>query len=90
MSNSKQGNSGLGIEAHRQAVAVYLNGGNWRIIAEFTEIESGKRSDRPAAFRRQPKLSKNQQTMFSILQLLVRFFWKLATTPTVRAMETRD
>jgi DNA invertase Pin-like site-specific DNA recombinase len=25
-----------------------LNGGNWRIIAEFTEIESGKRSDRPA------------------------------------------
>jgi DNA invertase Pin-like site-specific DNA recombinase len=31
-----------------QAVATYLNGGNWRIIAEFTEIESGKRSDRPA------------------------------------------
>jgi Resolvase, N terminal domain len=25
-----------------------LNGGNWRIIAEFTEIEGGKRSDRPA------------------------------------------
>jgi hypothetical protein len=40
--------SGLGIEAQRQAVATYLNGGNWRIIAEFTEIESGKRSDRPA------------------------------------------
>jgi Resolvase, N terminal domain len=34
--------------AQRQAVATYLNGGNWRIIAEFTEIESGKRSDRPA------------------------------------------
>jgi DNA invertase Pin-like site-specific DNA recombinase len=29
-------------------VANYLNGGNWRIVAEFTEIESGKRSDRPA------------------------------------------
>jgi DNA invertase Pin-like site-specific DNA recombinase len=25
-----------------------LNGGNWHIIAEFTEAESGKRSDRPA------------------------------------------
>ena len=25
-----------------------MNGGNWRIIAEFTEIEGGKRSDRPA------------------------------------------
>jgi hypothetical protein len=24
-----------------------LNGGDWRIVAEFTEIESGKRSDRP-------------------------------------------
>jgi DNA invertase Pin-like site-specific DNA recombinase len=24
------------------------NGGNWRIIGEFTEVESGKRSDRPA------------------------------------------
>ena len=31
-----------------------MNGGNWRLVAEFTEIESGKQSDRPAlakAFR---------------------------------------
>src|SRR5215468_5223123 len=48
VSTSKQGKSGLGIEAQRKAVAAYLNGGNWRIIAEFTEIESGKRLDRPA------------------------------------------
>jgi DNA invertase Pin-like site-specific DNA recombinase len=48
VSTGKQAKSGLGIEAQRQAVATYLNGGNWRIIAEFTEIESGKRSDRPA------------------------------------------
>jgi DNA invertase Pin-like site-specific DNA recombinase len=48
VSTGKQGKSGLGIEAQRQAVAAYLNGGNWRILAEFTEIESGKRSDRPA------------------------------------------
>lgn len=26
----------------------YLNGGSWKIVAEFTEIESGRRSDRPA------------------------------------------
>jgi DNA invertase Pin-like site-specific DNA recombinase len=25
----------------------YLNGGDWRIVAEFTEIESGRKSDRP-------------------------------------------
>ena len=43
----KQAKSGLGIEAQRQAVANNLNGGNWRIIAEFTEVESGTRSDRP-------------------------------------------
>jgi DNA invertase Pin-like site-specific DNA recombinase len=47
VSTGKQGKSGLGIEAQRQAVASYLNGGNWRIIRSFTEIESGKRSDRP-------------------------------------------
>jgi DNA invertase Pin-like site-specific DNA recombinase len=25
----------------------YLNGGDWRIIAEFTEVESGRDSERP-------------------------------------------
>jgi DNA invertase Pin-like site-specific DNA recombinase len=47
VSTGKQAKSGLGIEAQRQAVANYLNGGNWKIIAEFTEVESGKRADRP-------------------------------------------
>jgi DNA invertase Pin-like site-specific DNA recombinase len=28
-------------------VLAYLDGGNWTMVAEFTEIESGKRSDRP-------------------------------------------
>lgn len=48
VSTGRQGKSGLGIEAQKAAVAAYLNGGNWRIITEFTEVESGKRSDRPA------------------------------------------
>jgi transposase-like protein len=29
------------------AAATYLNGGNWPIITKFTEIESGRRPDRP-------------------------------------------
>jgi hypothetical protein len=37
----------LGLEAQRAAVATYLNGGNWSIVAEFTEVESGRKSDRP-------------------------------------------
>jgi len=36
-----------GIAAQRKAVADYLNGGRWKLRAEFTEVESGKRSDRP-------------------------------------------
>src|ERR1700691_451166 len=47
VSTGKQGKSGLGLEGQRAAVATYLNGGCWTIVAEFTEVESGKRSDRP-------------------------------------------
>jgi DNA invertase Pin-like site-specific DNA recombinase len=47
VSTARQGRSGLGIEAQRAAVEGYLDGGNWRIISEFTEVESGRRSDRP-------------------------------------------
>ena len=47
VSTDRQGSSGLGLEAQRQAVATYLNGGNWSIIAEFVEVESGRNSERP-------------------------------------------
>ncbi|OYD81368.1 recombinase family protein [Azospirillum brasilense] len=46
-STEKQGRSGLGLEAQQAAVRSYLNGGNWKLLAEFTEVESGKRNDRP-------------------------------------------
>lgn len=48
VSTNRQGKSGLGLDAQRAAVTTYLNGGNWKIVAEFTEVESGKRADRPA------------------------------------------
>jgi predicted site-specific integrase-resolvase len=48
VSTSRQGRSGLGLEAQREAVKTYLNGGNWTIVDEYTEVESGKNSDRPA------------------------------------------
>jgi len=47
VSTERQGRSGLGLEAQQAAVANYLNGGDWRIVADFTEVESGRRSDRP-------------------------------------------
>ena len=45
VSTQKQGASGLGLEAQRAAVSSFLNGGAWTLLAEFTEVESGKRSD---------------------------------------------
>src|SRR5882757_2340886 len=47
VSTDKQGRSGLGIEAQREAVTNYLNGGKWTVVAEYVETESGRRSDRP-------------------------------------------
>ena len=47
VSTGKQGASGLGLEAQRDAVRSYLNGGDWTIIAEFVEVESGRNSERP-------------------------------------------
>lgn len=51
VSTARQGRSGLGLEAQRAAVQEYLNGGRWKLIEEVTEIESGKRNDRPQLAR---------------------------------------
>lgn len=47
VSTSKQGKSGLGLEAQRSAVEQYLASGGWHLIGEFVEIESGKLNERP-------------------------------------------
>lgn len=48
VSTAKQGTSGLGLEAQRVAVEDLCAVRGWHIIAPpFTEVESGKRSDRP-------------------------------------------
>jgi DNA invertase Pin-like site-specific DNA recombinase len=47
VSTNRQGQSGLGLEAQKTAVMQYLNGGNWEILEEFTEVESGKKNNRP-------------------------------------------
>jgi DNA invertase Pin-like site-specific DNA recombinase len=49
VSTKRQGESGLGLEAQRAAVATWLNGGSWQLVEEHVEVESGKRDDnRPA------------------------------------------
>lgn len=47
VSTDRQGASGLGLNAQRQAVAGFL-GGSGQLVAEYTEVESGKKhSNRP-------------------------------------------
>jgi len=47
VSTRKQGASGLGLEAQREAVAQYAKREGLRVVAEYVEIESGKKADRP-------------------------------------------
>lgn len=45
VSTDRQGRSGLGLEAQQEAVRAFLAGKGWPPVAEFTEIESGRKSD---------------------------------------------
>jgi DNA invertase Pin-like site-specific DNA recombinase len=47
VSTQRQGRSGLGLEAQKEAVRSFMAGqSDAQVIAEFTEIESGRKSDR--------------------------------------------
>lgn len=48
VSTAKQGVSGLGLEAQREAVANHLRSTGGQLVQELQEVESGKRKDRPA------------------------------------------
>jgi DNA invertase Pin-like site-specific DNA recombinase len=66
VSTDRQGQSGLGLDAQRAAVAGFV--GARELIAEFTEVESGKRADRPqlaAAL----ELCRRQRAMLVIAKL---------------------
>ncbi|MCC8394233.1 resolvase [Burkholderia pseudomallei] len=53
VSTARQGASGLGLDAQREAVARYLNGGEWELVGEFTETETGKGAN---ALEKRPQL----------------------------------
>ena len=63
VSTDKQGKSGLGLEAQRVAVEDFLNGGNWDLVEEFTEVESGSRKDRPELERAMAACRKHKATL---------------------------
>jgi DNA invertase Pin-like site-specific DNA recombinase len=47
VSTTAQGRSGLGLDAQRGAVEKFCQTRGSEVLAEFTEVESGKRNDRP-------------------------------------------
>src|SRR3954452_19020649 len=66
VSTDRQGQSGIGLDAQRAAVAGFV--GARELVAEFTEVESGKRNDRPqlaAAL----ELCRRQRAMLVIAKL---------------------
>lgn len=47
VSTKRQGRSGLGLDAQKRSVRDYLGSRHHYLVSEFTETESGTRSDRP-------------------------------------------
>ena len=68
VSTDEQGRSGLGLEAQKKAVEEFLNGGDWDLVAEFTEVESGGKSDRPE-LEEALKLCKRRKATLVIAKL---------------------
>jgi len=63
VSTDRQGISGLGLEAQKKAVTDYLNGGENNLLAEYTEIESGKSSRRPKLIEALESCKKHKATL---------------------------
>ncbi|MDE1964548.1 MAG: recombinase family protein [Xanthomonadaceae bacterium] len=47
VSTARQGRSGLGLDAQRQAIEAYARRGGATVLQTFTEVESGKNNERP-------------------------------------------
>ena len=54
VSTTRQGRSGLGIEAQRAAVTRFAEGQGYELVTEFVEVETGKGAD---ALDRRPELA---------------------------------
>lgn len=68
VSTQRQGQSGLGLQAQRDAVEIYRSSNDAEVISEFTEIESGKRCNRPE-IRKAIELAKKSGATLVVAKL---------------------
>ena len=71
VSTERQGESGLGLAAQREAVTRFLGAGrgSTSLLAEFTEVESGKRHTNRPELLRAIELSRRQKATLVIAKL---------------------
>ena len=81
VSTDRQGKSGLELDAQRKAIADYLNGSEWELVGEFTEVESGKKSERPELARAMDACRKHKARL--VIAKLDRLSRNLAFTATL-------
>lgn len=63
VSTSRQGESGLGLEAQREVVRRFASNHSMEIVAEHTEVESGKVNDRPQLTEALARCRKTDATL---------------------------
>jgi DNA invertase Pin-like site-specific DNA recombinase len=63
VSTVRQGASGLGLEAQRASVEAFASQHDGEITAEYVEVESGKRSDRPELAKALEAARKGKATL---------------------------
>jgi len=63
VSTNRQGISGLGLDAQEESVSTFLASRPHDVIGVFTEIESGKKADRPELLKALAECKKHRATL---------------------------
>ena len=63
VSTTRQGESGLGLEAQREAVTQFIKTNEGTVANEYIEIESGKKKDRPRLLEAISQCKKQKATL---------------------------
>lgn len=102
VSTDEQGKSGLGLEAQQRDLALYLSTltvESWEVVADFVEVESGAKSDRPqlaaalALAKREgatilvSKLDRLSRDVEQIAGLMKRASFRVVTMPQADAFQ---